>query len=72
MQLTSKDRNRLRKLQDQIIRMAVKAGYKDDMRVSRFMPEDVTLGSLRTTIYPDYESELKDVRMRLTYPKRSK
>jgi len=63
-------RDEVRQLQDRIIIAAEKRGYSDDMRVSNDMPNTITLGALRSYIFPEYTSVLETVLYTLTSPNR--
>ena len=63
-------RDQARYIQNLVIVAAEKRGYTDDMRVSNNMPANITLGMLRTFIFPDYLSEIENVLLVLTNPNR--
>jgi hypothetical protein len=56
--MSGKNRDDIRRLQDQIIAIATRRGYPDDCRLTQDL--DITIGDLRTRIYPDYERTLRD------------
>lgn len=58
--LTSKDRDRIRKLQDKLIKEALRRGIPLDMQVSVDTP-GVTLKELQQYIYPEYENVFRRV-----------
>jgi hypothetical protein len=60
MTISMAKRNAMRRLQDQVIRLAEGRGYGDAVAVSADLPH-VTLGDLRTTIYPQYEGEISGI-----------
>jgi hypothetical protein len=57
----SGQRQNIRALQDEILKIADRQGIKDTMRVSRNMPANITLRQLRTSVYPEYMPELRGV-----------
>jgi hypothetical protein len=58
--MTARNRNRLRKLQDDVLDLAARTGHDDDMHISCDAP-DVRLRDLRTYLFPQYERTLLDL-----------
>jgi hypothetical protein len=61
MLYTMAQRDNARAIQDKLIRLADKYGYEDGMRVSTDLPASITLGTLRTFIYPEYLADIARV-----------
>lgn len=57
--MDDKDRNRLRRLQDQICAIGKRMGYASYVPIWTELPSRITLDSLATTLEPDYEQQLK-------------
>jgi len=51
--MTNRQRDRLRKAQDEVIRLAERLDYGDDTTVSVDLPQ-ITIGDLRTRLYPQF------------------
>jgi len=59
--ITDETRDRIRALQDEILDRMDKLNISYNMRVSRDMPSEITGIKLISYIYPEYESELRNV-----------
>jgi hypothetical protein len=51
--MTNRQRDRLRKTQNEVIHLAERLGYGDDTAVAVDLPQ-VTIGDLRKSLYPQF------------------
>jgi hypothetical protein len=66
--MSDQDRERIRRLQDDVIDIAERCGYDESSRVSNDAPAELTLAALRHAIWPEYEDQIRQAYMRLKTP----
>jgi hypothetical protein len=59
--MTAKERTKLRFVQDKLVFVAKNLGFSDASPVSQDLPPEVTVGTIRKFLYPQYERTLKDI-----------
>lgn len=59
--MQSFSRDEIRELQNEIINKCEKIGYPDNIIISENMPKTITLGTLRSFIFPEYINELTEI-----------
>jgi hypothetical protein len=66
--MSDQERERIRRLQDDLIDIAERCGYGESSRVSNDAPAELTLAALRHAIWPEYEGEIRQAYVRLKTP----
>ena len=61
--MTAKERTKLRFMQDKLVFVAKNLGFSDASPVSQNLPSEVTVGTMRKFLYPQYERTLRDILM---------
>jgi hypothetical protein len=56
--MTMQDRDRLRAKQDELIALAERAGYHEDLQISTEWPGSPTIRELRQILYPEFEDAI--------------
>jgi hypothetical protein len=59
--MTAKQRTKLRFMQDKLVFVAENLGFSDASPVSQDLPTEVTVGTMKMFLYPQYERTFRDI-----------